>query len=37
VQAGQLLGIEVVDHIVIARQGFASLKERGLGFPATKE
>ena len=33
VQAGQLLGIEVVDHIVIARQGFASLKERGLGFP----
>ncbi len=32
VEAGQLLGIEVVDHIVIARQGFASLKERGLGF-----
>ena len=32
VGAGRLLGIEVLDHVVIARQGFASLKERGLGF-----
>ncbi len=33
VEAGALLGIDVLDHVVIARQGFASLKERGLGFP----
>lgn len=32
VQAGELLGIEVLDHIVIGRQRFVSLKERGLGF-----
>src|SRR3990172_766599 len=32
-EAGRLLGVDVLDHVVIARQGFASLKERGLGFP----
>jgi DNA repair protein RadC len=32
VEAGKLLGIDVVDHLVIGRQRFVSLKERGLGF-----
>ncbi|GAB4160694.1 MAG: DNA repair protein RadC [Candidatus Promineifilaceae bacterium] len=32
VKAGKLLNIEVLDHIVIGRQRFVSLKERGLGF-----
>ena len=32
VQAGKLLDIEVLDHLVIARDRFVSLKERGLGF-----
>jgi DNA repair protein RadC len=32
VEAGRLLGIEVLDHVVIARNGFVSLKERKLGF-----
>jgi DNA repair protein RadC len=32
VQAGELLGIEVLDHLVIGHQRFISLKERGLGF-----
>ncbi|MCP4427331.1 MAG: JAB domain-containing protein [Chloroflexi bacterium] len=32
VQAGKLLDIELLDHIVIGRQRFVSLKERGLGF-----
>ncbi len=32
VEAGMLLGIEVLDHIVIGHQRFISLKERGLGF-----
>ena len=31
-EAGRLLGIDVLDHVVIARKGFASLKELGLGF-----
>lgn len=31
VKAGQLLDIEVVDHIVIGKGKFVSLKERGLG------
>lgn len=30
VNAGQLLGIEVLDHIVVTASGFLSLKERGL-------
>lgn len=32
VQAGKLLDIEVLDHLVIGRGAFTSLKERGLGF-----
>lgn len=32
VRAGQLLDIEVLDHIVIGDQRWVSLKERGLGF-----
>ncbi|MDT7943880.1 MAG: DNA repair protein RadC [Dehalococcoidia bacterium] len=32
VMAGQLLGIEVLDHVVLARGGYVSLRERGLGF-----
>ncbi len=32
VSAGQILDIDVLDHIIIGRQKFVSLKERGLGF-----
>lgn len=32
VQAGKLLDIEVLDHLVIGQSGFVSLKEKGLGF-----
>jgi len=32
VQAGKLLDVEVLDHLVIGNQRFVSLKERGLGF-----
>jgi DNA repair protein RadC len=32
VQAGKLLSIELLDHIIIVQNGFVSLKERGLGF-----
>jgi DNA repair protein RadC len=32
VDAGKLLDVEVLDHLVIGRQRFVSLKERGLGF-----
>jgi DNA repair protein RadC len=32
VQAGKLMDIEVLDHLVIGRGRFLSLKERGLGF-----
>ncbi len=32
VKAGELLGIEVLDHLVIGSQRYVSLKERGLGF-----
>ncbi len=31
-RAGQLLGIDLLDHIVIGQQQFVSLKECGLGF-----
>lgn len=31
-QAGNLLDIDLLDHIVIGRQRYVSLKERGLGF-----
>jgi DNA repair protein RadC len=33
VQAGELLGIEVVDHLVIGQGRFQSLRRLGLGFP----
>lgn len=32
VDAGKLLDVEVLDHLVIGHQRFVSLKERGLGF-----
>ncbi len=32
VDAGKLLDIEVLDHLVIAHNSYVSLKERGLGF-----
>jgi len=32
VAAGNLLDIEVLDHLVIGQQRFVSLRERGLGF-----
>lgn len=32
VQAGKLLDIETLDHLIISSRGFVSLKERGLGF-----
>ncbi len=32
VEAGRLLDIEVLDHLVIGQQRYVSLKERGLGF-----
>jgi DNA repair protein RadC len=32
VKAGKLLDVEILDHIIIGRQRFVSLKERGLGF-----
>ncbi len=34
VQAGRLLDIQVLDHLVIGRKRYVSLKERGLGFEA---
>jgi DNA repair protein RadC len=35
VSAGKLLDIEVLDHLIIGRQRYVSLKERGLGFTGT--
>lgn len=35
VGAGSLMGIDVLDHLIIGRQRFVSLKERGLGFQIT--
>lgn len=32
VEAGNLLDVEVLDHLVIGQQSYVSLKERGLGF-----
>lgn len=32
VEAGEMLDIEVLDHLVIGQQQYVSLKERGLGF-----
>jgi hypothetical protein len=33
VEAGKLLDIEVLDHLIVGQQRFVSLRERGLGFP----
>lgn len=33
-EAGRLLDIELLDHLVIARRGWVSLRERGMGFGA---
>jgi hypothetical protein len=33
VEAGKLLDIEVLDHVIIGRSGYSSLKAKGLGFP----
>ena len=32
VSAGDLLDVEVLDHLIVGRQRFVSLRERGLGF-----
>ena len=32
VQAGKLLDIDVLDHIIVCKEKYVSLKERGLGF-----
>ena len=32
IEAGKLLSIDVLDHIVVARQGIVSLRDEGLGF-----
>jgi len=32
VQAGKLLDIEILDHLIVAGNQFVSMKERGLGF-----
>jgi len=32
-RAGLLLGIDVLDHVILARDGFASLREAGLYVP----
>jgi DNA repair protein RadC len=32
VKAGEIIDIEVLDHIIIGQQRFVSLKERGMGF-----
>ena len=29
-EAGKLLGIELVDHVIVSRSGFTSLKEKGI-------
>ena len=36
VTAGKLLHIEVLDHLIIGRQRFVSLRERGMGFEEVK-
>jgi DNA repair protein RadC len=35
VEAGRLLDIPVLDHLIIGRGGFVSLRERGMGFAKT--
>jgi DNA repair protein RadC len=33
VKAGELMDVEIMDHLIIGRRRFVSLKERRLGFP----
>ena len=33
VQAGEILGISVLDHLVVGRDVWVSMKEKGIGFP----
>ena len=33
-RAGQLLGVELLDHLVVGQGRWASLRRLGLGFPA---
>ncbi|MBV7333820.1 hypothetical protein KFU94_37430 [Chloroflexi bacterium TSY] len=32
IEAGQILDVDVLDHLIIGRNRFVSLKERGLAF-----
>jgi DNA repair protein RadC len=32
IEAGTLIGVEVLDHLVVCRRGYVSLRETGLGF-----
>ena len=34
VEAGKLLDVDVLDHLIIGRGRYVSMRERGLGFPA---
>jgi DNA repair protein RadC len=34
VEAGKLLDIDILDHLVIGRGRYVSMRERGLGFPS---
>ena len=34
VRAGEILGVQVLDHVIVAERGFVSLRETG-GFPAS--
>jgi hypothetical protein len=34
VEAGKLLDIEAIDHIILGSSTYVSLRERGLGFPS---
>jgi DNA repair protein RadC len=33
IKAGEILGISVIDHLVVGRGSWVSMKEKGLGFP----
>jgi DNA repair protein RadC len=30
IEAGKILGVEVIDHIIVGKNGFFSFKEKGL-------
>jgi len=34
VEAGKLLDIDVLDHLILSHSRYVSLRERGLGFPS---